>query len=194
MATTTGYQKVADAARWYLRQEQLHHNMHYAEIRPMHFPRPPHYPTHMDCSWFATLCFHTAYLADPNGNHYDGSGNTTTLRAHGRSVSVQEVREGDLVFYGTWGISSDPSHVVVAVSATLCVSMGQEGDPALLPIGYRPVVEARRYPGEGGPAHVPPPTEPDYRWDREVTLTAARLSGSERSARGALTALRALMR
>ena len=129
----------AEWALWYWRHQLIHHDMHYAETRPMDLPEPPAVPHDMDCSTFATLVYKDARLPDPNGNGYNGEGNTTTLLAHGSAVPLDEVRAGDLVFY------SAPEHVAVAVGGGYVVSMGHEGDPSRRPVGYRIVTAARHY-------------------------------------------------
>ena len=129
-------------AEWYLEHKS---GMHYAEVRPMTFPEPPLKPSHLDCSWFATLCSHSAQKPDPNGNGYNGSGNTGTLRVHGRPVSVAQ--RNDLAFYGFENDRNDPAHVVVCLGNNRCISMGKEGDPTNEPVvgNYRPVQLIRRY-------------------------------------------------
>jgi hypothetical protein len=133
------YSEPADWALWYWRHQLVHHDMDYAEVRPMHLVRPPAVPREMDCSTFATLCYWDAHRPDPNDLHYDGAGNTSSLLDHGLAVKLLDVRESDLVFY------SNPEHVTVYVGAGVVVSMGQQGDPRKLPVAYRPVTAVRSY-------------------------------------------------
>ncbi len=137
---------VAAAALIYYHDEQTSHAMHYSETRPMLLARLPAVPPVCDCSWFATQCFWDAQRPDPNGDGYDGSGNTQTLLAHGMQVATSAAQPGDLVFYGVWGSATNPAHVAVSIGNGEVVSMGQEGDPSIHPISYRVVVEVRSYP------------------------------------------------
>jgi hypothetical protein len=137
---------VAAAAFIYYHDERASHDMHYSETRPMLLVRLPAVPPVSDCSWFATQCFWDAQRPDPNGYGYDGAGNTETMLAHGTQVTPSAARAGDLVFYGVWGSTANPAHVAVFVGQGEVVSMGQEGDPSIHPIGYRTVVAVRRYP------------------------------------------------
>ena len=137
---------VAAAALIYRHDEQTSHDMHYSETRPIVLARLPAVPPVCDCLRFATQCFWDAQRPDPNGDGYDGSGNTQTLLAHGSQVATSAVQPGDLVFYGVWGSTTDPAHVAVAIGKGEVVSMGQEGDPSIHPVSYRTVVEVRSYP------------------------------------------------
>jgi len=131
-------------ARWYLNHKS---GMHYAEIRPMSLPHPPEKPSHLDCSWFATLCFHSAGLPDPNGYGYNGAGNTSSLCVHGHLVPKAE--PSDLVFYGWPAAPHTIEHVAVAISSNTVISMGMEGDPNERPLhdcgAGLPLIEIRRY-------------------------------------------------
>src|SRR5262245_28291311 len=93
---------------------------------------------HYDCSWFATQVYYRARLPDPNGYSYKGGyGNTESLR--GQGVRVNKALPGDLVFYGSYGSSTDPAHVVVAVAHGNCIGHGSTGGPRLLPQTYRDI-------------------------------------------------------
>ncbi len=97
-----------------------------------------------DCSWFAKQAYYLARVASPDGLSYgSGMGNTETLRAGGRRVSVPS--PGDLVFYGWFGSSSDPAHVAVCVAHGKCIGFGSSGGPRLLDLNYRPIREIRAY-------------------------------------------------
>jgi hypothetical protein len=81
-----------------------------------------------DCSSYATGCYYSAKLPDPNGLGYSGWGFTGTLAVHGRQTVA--VRSGDLAFYGP----SPYRHVVVHIgTGTRCVSHGSSLGPLLLP-------------------------------------------------------------
>lgn len=137
---------VAEAALIYYHDEQSKHDMDYSETRPMVFAHLPGVPPVCDCSWFATQCYWDAERPDPNGDNYDGWGDTQTLLAHGARVTQKAALPGDLVFYGIWGDTANPAHVAVFIGNGQVVSMGQQGDPATRSIGYRKVVAVRRYP------------------------------------------------
>ncbi len=98
--------------------------IHYAQVRPI--PSVPRkLPLITDCSGFATLAYKSAGAVDPNRRNYNGTGNTTTLKANGRKVSVPQ--PGDLVFY------TSPDHVAVFLEiwhgAWVVCSHGQEIGP-----------------------------------------------------------------
>jgi hypothetical protein len=58
--------------------------VHYAQVRPMRnvHTATPHFPMAMDCSEAVTCLCKWAGLTDPNGRHFDGTGNTQTLYSH----------------------------------------------------------------------------------------------------------------
>jgi cell wall-associated NlpC family hydrolase len=91
-------------------------------------------PFTVDCSAFVTLCYKAAGWADPNGPayNYNGQGYTGTLAAN--SDKVTEPQINDLCLYGA---APDYEHVTIYVGNGMVVSMGQEGDPVLLPYNYR---------------------------------------------------------
>ncbi len=116
--------------------------IHYSQVsRRMKFVRlslrPPQFPTHTDCSAFATWCYWAAGAPDPNGRGYDGQGYTGTLRDHGRVVAAPQA--GDLVFYDS------PGHVVIAVGGDIAMSHGSENGPLVVRYTYRSVAEIRSY-------------------------------------------------
>lgn len=94
--------------------------IHYVQIRPMvwHRTKPLHADNLYaeDCSSFATWCYFVAGASDPNGFGYNGSGNTSSLRSHGKRVSTP--RPGDLVHY------ADPDHVAIYIGDGIVVSNG----------------------------------------------------------------------
>jgi len=100
---------VCDAARFYL--EHARH-IAYSQVRPI-IPvargiSPPDIPNALDCSGLAITAYWVAGLIDKLGfENAKGYGNTWTLAAHGRTVRSDELRPGDLVFYGAC------SHVAV---------------------------------------------------------------------------------
>lgn len=116
-------------------------DIHYAELRPMSYMGDlERLPIWEDCSTFATKAYDFGGAPDPNGLHYDGSGNTGTMRAHGVVLpDWHSALPGDLAHY------DGPQHVAVCVGAGRAVSLGSEIGPLLVPITYRPLTYVRRY-------------------------------------------------
>lgn len=101
-------------------------------------------PITTDCSGFAILCYKDARAPDPNGTSFDGTGSTYTLIAKGTSVSIPQ--PGDLVFYNVPGDTQpSPNHVNVYVGNAQCCNMGSQGEPAIVPMNFAPVVAVRSY-------------------------------------------------
>lgn len=112
---------------------------HYAQVRPI--PRSMFQAGRIvtDCSGFATLCYKAAGAGDPNGFDYNGSGNTTTLKAGGKKINSEHAQPGDLVFYGS------PDHVMVYIGDGQVIGMGGDPDPTQAAASYRPIVGIYRY-------------------------------------------------
>jgi cell wall-associated NlpC family hydrolase len=102
------------------------------------------YPTHADCSAFATWCLWNGLhlglgLPDVvNGTHW-GSGYTGTMAQHGRQIMhLGRVLPGDCVLYGP---APTYEHVAIVVGVKndvpMVVSHGSEPGPFLLPFSYR---------------------------------------------------------
>jgi hypothetical protein len=89
----------------------------------------------IDCSAFATLCYKEAGCPDPNGNNYNGSGNTSTLIAHCRRVAFPGI--GDLVFYSGDGNLSYPGHVAVYIGQNKICEMGSSLGINISDMNYR---------------------------------------------------------
>ena len=118
----------------------------YSQARPMlDFAPPPNYPSSTDCSGFVTWCYKSAGAPDPNGRGYDGWGFTGSLWATGTPVSTNELKAGDLVFYGYPWMSGGSAHVVVYTGGGNAVSHGREAGPERVNIYYRPIVGCRRF-------------------------------------------------
>lgn len=114
----------------------------YGEYRPMdHMNDLEHLPEVEDCSTFATKGYKFAGGPDPNGMSpaFDGAGNTSTMRAHGRVVTLTQARPGDLAQY------LNPDHVATSVGGRRVVSHGSAIGPLLLDIEYRPLYQIRSY-------------------------------------------------
>ena len=90
-------EKIVTAARWGIEHEL---EIHYGEIRPI--PLGRQLPLTTDCSGFVTLCYFLAGAPDPNGNRYSGYGWTGTLLHHLHAIGPVDVREGDIVVWGSF--------------------------------------------------------------------------------------------
>ena len=117
---------------WYLDNKAL---FSYAEVRPIQYDLPP---GETDCSGLVICAFKRANLPDPSGNGYDGSGNTTSLRAHGKRIAVVSIQRNDLAHY------DNPQHVALYVGDAEVISFGHPGDPTRRPMGYRQIVMVTR--------------------------------------------------
>lgn len=131
-------------AIWYAALWGAYHAdaMNYLETRPMKdMQGPPNVPANSDCSQFATWCYEASGSADPNAEGYNGSGNTTTLWAHGRATTFGALRPGDLVFY------INPAHVGVYLGNGIECEFGGNPGPLLMKVNYRSDIKGyRTYP------------------------------------------------
>lgn len=112
------------------------------------------FPAHGDCSawttwviWSAVHEHLKAILHEDfvNGLGWDG-GHTGSQVQNGRKVSLDNLRIGDLVFYGDEGWR--PGHVAIYIGQGLVGSFGSEPGPFILPVRYRSDVglwSPRRY-------------------------------------------------
>ena len=125
-------------ALWFYHWNLKHHDIHYAEIRPIDYDIPP---GTLDCSGFVTTCNKRARRPDPNGLNYNGYGNTDSLLQHGGNVPVSDAKADDLVFYG-----HPVGHVAMCIGDGMVVSHGKPGDPRIAHIFYRnDLNQVRRY-------------------------------------------------
>lgn len=121
----------------------------YSQNRPYERPPDGQIPRSADCSSFVTLGYRDADAPDPNGRAYDGLGYTGTLLAGGRPTRADELKIGDLVFYGfttsprpgfPYGA---PTHVAGVVrrnrSGLWVASHGSQPGPVEVALYYRPV-------------------------------------------------------
>ena len=101
----------------------------YREVRPIQGRPPapgvfPRLPFETDCSGFATDDCQFRGMPDPNGNGYDGAGDTNTLLAHGRRLSGAAAAEvGDMVIFAR------PDHVAVVLEPGPDPLLGSHGHP-----------------------------------------------------------------
>lgn len=106
-----------------------HENILYDQIRPIPLKAilQHRWPVRTDCSGLYTAACYAAGLADPNGFHYNGAGNTETLLAHlPRRAGLWQVRPGDAAIFGI-----NPSHHVVGF-----LEDGRTGDPEVFSHGH----------------------------------------------------------
>ena len=90
-------------------------------------------PINSDCSGFVTLLYWLAGLPDPNNCHYNHTGYTGTLLAHGTKIPLNQVQPGDVIVYGP-GTGWHTALIVDVTGANaknpLTISHGQQGDPS----------------------------------------------------------------
>jgi cell wall-associated NlpC family hydrolase len=100
--------------------------IHYKQRRPIDGIKHAHkLPLYTDCSGFVTLCYKWAGAPDPNGNGYNGAGNTGTLEAHMRHIPRARLQPGDLCLWQGQHVSL----VVQTGADPLLISHGQESGP-----------------------------------------------------------------
>ncbi len=132
-------QKVRDAIVsagffWYSHRGQIA----YSQARPFQIGKPVWVPSRWDCSAFVTCCHYAAGAPDPNGRGYDHQGYTGTLIDHGVKVSsVDQLRPGDLIFYGHSPSmpgfpGGSPTHVALYVGV-------KDGEHRILSHGHYPM-------------------------------------------------------
>jgi Putative peptidoglycan binding domain/NlpC/P60 family len=136
-----------DAARfWHQRRGAIA----YSQARPFELAKPPEVPRRTDCSGFVSICHLAGGAKNPNVQEgkrlpWNGAGYTGTLLAGGRRCRVEELRPGDLVFYGFTKTPSpafpldSPTHVALWLGDGNVMSHGREEGPELLAYTYRPV-------------------------------------------------------
>jgi cell wall-associated NlpC family hydrolase len=105
------------------------------------------FPKSADCSSFVTWCIWDALGGEKAGpDRVNGAnwraGYTGTQTSHGRRVSMDDARPGDLVFYGSGG---QIGHVAILVDDNKVVSHGSNPGPMVLAANYRPIVQIRSY-------------------------------------------------
>lgn len=126
-------QIVAAAHCGYTNRGSIHYTREAARMQGVREKiHPPHFPTHEDCSSFATWCYWVAGAPDPNGLGFNGQGYTGRMIGHGSET--RDPRPADLVFYGH--SHGDINHVALYVGNGQVISHGQESGPMLYPIDY----------------------------------------------------------
>lgn len=112
------------------------------------------WPYYGDCSSTVTAICYFAKGNDPNGLNFTG-GNTATILSHAKNdgliVDKARLLTCDFILFGMEPDGYTPKHVVMAmqpgtVADPICFSMGQQGDPSLVPLS---VLE-----GLGAPIYV----------------------------------------
>lgn len=136
--------KAVDYGLWGIANEP---QIHYAMVRPMdRLNDLLSLPAWNDCSEFVTKAYKYGGLPDPNGNNYDGYGNTDTLLQHMKQISKESIRLADLVVWGNLPNSHHVAMVIGLASDPILVSHGREGGPNRIAFSvenrwqaYRPV-------------------------------------------------------
>jgi hypothetical protein len=118
-------------------------------IRNRRDARDGEFPTHADCSSFATWCLWNGLslgFGRPDTVNGEGwnAGFTGTMLTHGMRVRAGDsIMRGDCVFY------DNPRHVTIVVSRVngvhMVISHGTEGGPDLRRWNYRQPMQIRRY-------------------------------------------------
>jgi len=72
----------------------------FLRVAPLPKERLPSVPATLNSTTFVTWCYWQAGAPDPNGNDYAGPSWTGALLAHGRRISKDQARPGDLVVFG----------------------------------------------------------------------------------------------
>eukprot|EP00549_Striatella_unipunctata_P017274 CAMPEP_0118673512 /NCGR_PEP_ID=MMETSP0800-20121206/365_1 /TAXON_ID=210618 ORGANISM="Striatella unipunctata, Strain CCMP2910" /NCGR_SAMPLE_ID=MMETSP0800 /ASSEMBLY_ACC=CAM_ASM_000638 /LENGTH=192 /DNA_ID=CAMNT_0006568587 /DNA_START=297 /DNA_END=875 /DNA_ORIENTATION=- len=87
---------------------------------------PPDAPDFSDCSSAVSWIYWTVFGQGPDFLNRENwtAGYTGTMKSHGRSISLSDALQGDLVFYGG---TSAPAHVAIYVGGGMVISHG--GDP-----------------------------------------------------------------
>ena len=119
---------IVSKARWGVTNQPL---FQYDEVRP--FPLSLAAPLIDDCSATFTLWYYLAGAPDPNGPqfNYNGYGNTDSLAANGREVTLAELKPADgVIYYNSAGATAHVALVVEVGADPLTVSHGWSGEPA----------------------------------------------------------------
>jgi hypothetical protein len=121
--------------------------IHYGQIRPMpsrtihtlvelHAKVSGRGGLTMDCSESVTLLCKLAGMGDPNGEHFNGTGNTATMLGHlSHYYSPHSAMVGALVVFGVGHLETE--HVCMVHTPgpnPLLFSHGQERGPFLIPL------------------------------------------------------------
>lgn len=122
-------------------------HIHYAQVRPMvtrsidnlvqlHQAVERPRGLAMDCSESVTLLCRLVGLSDPNGLHYNGSGNTETMLGHlSHYYAARSAGVGALCVFGVGKLSTEHVCMVRRTgSDPLLFSHGQERGPFLIPL------------------------------------------------------------
>jgi hypothetical protein len=138
---------IVDAARFWNRRRA---EIDYSQVRPFQLARPPEVPSRIDCSGFVAICHMAGGAKNPNVQGgsplpWNGLGYTGTLMNGGRRCSVDELRPGDLVFYGSTTTPSpafpvgSPTHVALWIGDGNVMSHGRSEGPELFGYSYRAI-------------------------------------------------------
>lgn len=134
-------EQVVQTAYWYYGQRlKIAYNKARAILTVYYGIEPPEAPKYLDCSGLAITTYWANglahFLGDENAH---GFGNTWSLARHGKSVSIADLRPGDLVFY-----YESCSHVAVYVGNGRVISNGHY-PMGLYAVGYAPIWGCRSY-------------------------------------------------
>lgn len=111
--------------------EHSKQDFYYREVRPLPLSWTP--PVRTDCSFYCILVYFMAGGRDPSGDGFTGWGNSVSLWQNNVHIPQSELMPGDLITFGYQG----DIHAVICVQTgpdPICASMGQPGDPNLVPL------------------------------------------------------------
>ena len=129
----SGIKAAVSWARWGVAEEAAEHNFEYDEVRPLTLTE--RMPWVGDCSWWCKwVCWRAGWKVDPTGANWGGWGNSSSIFAHNRHVSLRAARPGDIATFGPGGDKHAAFVVAADVASILCSSMGEEGDPSLVTV------------------------------------------------------------
>ena len=111
--------------------EEKKQDFDYEEVRPLPVSWNP--PIRTDCSFYCKLVAWKAGSIDPTGENFNEYGNSETMYATGKHITLGELLPGDFCVFGPGG----SVHAVIAVTDhesgnPLFASMGRQGDPSLV--------------------------------------------------------------
>jgi Putative peptidoglycan binding domain len=133
--------RIVDFLNWTILHRDMISYRQYRPNDPHCIPLREHW--YADCSEYAKTSYLCSGAKSPDGLDWQW-GSTYSFREHGRAISLDHAKIGDMVFY------TRPDHVGVLrakVKGVWYVSEhGSDAGPLNVPANYRSIVEVRTYP------------------------------------------------
>lgn len=128
---------------WMTRALRVKARYHYRQFRPMTLKTliALKGDVYADCSMTATAICKVGGAPDPNGQNYNGTGYTGTIRAHATRISLASAKVGDMIVHGTGAGSHVTTIYEPHPTNPLLFSHGQESGPSL----YRLAVQLQAH-------------------------------------------------